>query len=461
MNMRWVPGQNGMARLEGERLILTLLTAVVMAVAIGLGGASRGNQSQVMIVEMAGLPLLAYGVWVTTGRRLSSGLIWPLALIAATVGLLVLQLIPMPDALWNSLPGHGQAVEIRCQAGVSSGWSPISLLPSETLSQLLALTTPVAIFLATAHLGPLERKWLTLAPLVMAIVSVLLGLAQVTGGAESPFYLYSLTNLDSAVGVFSNRNHQATLLIATLPLAALWFSLDRRQRRHNLLPTTFAMGFFLMAVTALIVVKSRAGVLLLAPAILASLVLIWRNERGRGRRGLTIFGAAVAGVLVLAIAFGIGPVLDRFSGVNDIEYGGRFTTAAVTFRAALEYLPFGSGAGTFVPVFAGHEDINTMGAKFWNHAHNDFMEIFLETGLFGLILLVAFIAWLGRRLWTIWSQPATEDSNVAAAASIAIGLILLHSTIEYPLRTLALASVFAFCCGLLVSPREEDRRNRR
>ena len=31
-----------------------------------------------------------------------------------------------------------------------------------------------------------------------------------------------------------------------------------------------------------------------------------------------------------------------------------------------------------------------------NHAHNDWLELMLETGLLGLVLVIAFFVWFGR-----------------------------------------------------------------
>ena len=45
---------------------------------------------------------------------------------------------------------------------------------------------------------------------------------QLAGGAESRLRFYSITNTDSAVGYFANRNHESALLVAAIPFAAYW-----------------------------------------------------------------------------------------------------------------------------------------------------------------------------------------------------------------------------------------------
>ncbi len=462
MNMRWQPPKHGAPagrRFSGEQ-ILAWLTAAVMVVGTALGGATRYNLAPIMIIETACLPLLAYTLWRMTAAPLPKDFRLPLILIGAAFAILIIQLIPLPGPIWAVLPGHGPAAAVRRMAGVT-GWAPISLLPSETLSHLLALLPPVAVFLGVAGLSTNSKRWLSLVPLGMSLVSVAIGVAQIAGGPDSPLYFVEGANTDSAVGLFVNRNHQASMLVAALPLAALWLNLDRHQRRKTLIPVAFAIAIFMVEIVALVVVKSRAGVLLTVPALVASLMLVWRNEMGEGRRGATLLGGVIAIVLLVAVAFGIGPVLDRFTSANDTEMGGRLTAALSTLHTTLEYLPFGSGSGTFVPVFAGHEPIDLMGPKFWNHAHNDFLEIFLETGLMGLAALVGFLYWVARRTLVAWASPSSNSANLACAGSIVVILLLLHSTIDYPLRTLTMATVFAYACGLLVNPGGEARRSRR
>src|SRR5262249_8213650 len=56
------------------------------------------------------------------------------------------------------------------------------------------------------------------------------------------------------------------------------------------------------------------------------------------------------------------------------------------------------------------------------------------------------------RVWSSGGQPQAPvlDLALVQAAPMVIGLLLLHSTVEYPLRSEALMVVFAIACAYLV-----------
>ncbi len=97
---------------------------------------------------------------------------------------------------------------------------------------------------------------------------------------------------------------------------------------------------------------------------------------------------------------------------------------------------------------------------YMNHAHNDYLEVALETGLPGLVLIVIFFSWWIRRTLSIW-RDADADGAFAQAATIASAAILTHSLVDYPLRMTAVSAVFALCCGLMASPAPKRTSSRR
>jgi O-antigen ligase len=90
---------------------------------------------------------------------------------------------------------------------------------------------------------------------------------------------------------------------------------------------------------------------------------------------------------------------------------------------------------------------------YMNHVHSDYIELALETGIPGLLVLALFLLWWVRRTVSIWK--ADEPDYFARAATIASAGILAHSLVDYPLRTAAMSAVFAMCCALMAEPRGE------
>ena len=122
-------------------------------------------------------------------------------------------------------------------------------------------------------------------------------------------------------------------------------------------------------------------------------------------------------------------------------------------------MPIGSGLGTFVPVYAMFEkpeDI-TVANSYVNHAHNDALELWLDTGVVGLALMGIFVIWFVLRSVEVWRRAppfgALEiDWSLARAATIVIALLVAHSLVEFPLRTGAIMAIMAFACALLIEP---------
>lgn len=72
--------------------------------------------------------------------------------------------------------------------------------------------------------------------------------------------------------------------------------------------------------------------------------------------------------------------------------------------------------------------------NYFNHAHNDYLQWWMEAGWLGAALLVAslgVLAFAGARAFA----HGTHSRFPAAAAAFALAALLLHSWVDYPLRT--------------------------
>lgn len=435
----------GMKLSLGAYLVLALL----------LGGASRDNALRLAILELAALPLLGLAAL----RLLDSGL-WrkhalALALAGACVAIPLLQLVPLPPAIWSAVPGREQTALALEITGIAPGWAPYSLAPDMTMGSLLALLPPLAVFLSILALPREGAKGF--ARLLVLLTLTSLGLAALQlGSGSSAFYPWRVTDRGDVVGFFANRNHLATLCLIALPFCA--FLLGRALRRGPEGRT--ALWLWAMSIgavlVALVAVQSRTGVILALPMLAAS-VMVARMAAGRQAGGARVLAGLAAGlVIVSGVAwYGSDALMARFySDDADMRAEGW----PVAFEAAQAHLPGGAGMGAFDRVYRSVEPLEQVDETYFNRAHNDYLETWLEAGWGAAAILIAFLIWYGRRLAELWRAPGGRE-RAAPAAAAAILAVLAHSFVDYPLRTITIAVVFALCCAL-VERRAEPGRER-
>jgi O-antigen ligase len=114
-------------------------------------------------------------------------------------------------------------------------------------------------------------------------------------------------------------------------------------------------------------------------------------------------------------------------------------------------MPLGSGLGSFVQVYPLNESPDSVTVEYVVHAHNDYAEIALELGVVGIVLTLLFLAWWVLAVRAVWWRG--EGGPFARAAAIASAAVLVHSTVDFPLRTAAISACFAMCLGLLADRR--------
>lgn len=440
----WAPANQARATVFAAALLL------VLAAALG-GGASQANALSLMSVELASLPLLFVSLYLTLAGAAPRGVRLPLALLGAVVAVPLLQLIPLPASLWTGLPGRGPVVDILAVAKLGRPPLPLSLTPAQTWRSAMALVPPAAMFLGALLLTEGQRRVLAVVWLAMALVSLMIGALQLLSGAGSALYFYRITNVGAAVGLFANQNHQAALLFSLMPLAAVFaarFDGDFQDRRA--FGALLGVLYLLVALAGVAVTRSRAGLVLAVLALACAAAVIVRG--GALRRHWRIasgVGAAVLATVAAVLVFALGPILDRFGG-GYVE--PRFQDWPLVVKAATDFLPLGSGLGSFETVYGSVEPLAAVGPSYFNHAHNDYLELWLETGVVGPALLLVFAGWLAMRMAAVWTgKPAAGDRDLTAGASLLVLLLLLHSAVDYPLRTESLAVLFAFACAALAA----------
>jgi O-antigen ligase len=122
-------------------------------------------------------------------------------------------------------------------------------------------------------------------------------------------------------------------------------------------------------------------------------------------------------------------------------------------EAARAYFPWGSGAGSFRDAYAPFEPVTAMQPVYALHAHNDVLEVALEAGAPGLLLTLFLLALLFPLAWKRFQKNGDrhQTSTIIPATAVAAFVPLAHSFVDYPLRTLAVATVFAILLAVLMA----------
>jgi len=419
-----------------------------------LGGSAQGIWQNTLL-QLAGLGIIAWAAATGDEPLPKSAQALMLILIAAFV-IVVLQLIPLPASLW----AHGLRMRI------AEGYSllgrpvpslPLSLTPYASLSTLLAIIPPLAVFCAILRLGAFRASWLAAALLAGAVAGITLGALQVVApGAASPWYLYHETNRGVAVGFFANANHMADLLVCGLPFIAALAAGGRSRniQRYSALLIILA-GVALLLVVGIALNGSLAGYTLAVPAIAASILIVAPAQRSVRLPVAIIAGLALAAAVAAMASTSIGSSRIGQEASGSVE--SRQEILKTTGRAIRDTMPFGSGLGSFVKVYPLYESADHVTPEYVVHAHNDYAELTLELGLAGVLLIGVFLAW-----WTAAARAGWRTGGggpYARAASIASAVILVHSVVDFPLRTAAISATFAMCLALLINRRPAQRQD--
>ncbi|WBH15110.1 O-antigen ligase family protein [Sphingomonas radiodurans] len=396
------------------------------------GGASRGDAIGQVIVRAGCWAILIASILGGTRPSLAQGR--PVAiLLAATIVLPLIQLIPLPPTWWQALPGR----EVLLIPGEASPWRPWTMTPGATTNALASLIVPVTMLVLLTQANDRVSRWLPTILLGMIAAATLLGLMQFSGaGFNSPF----LNDTPGVVSsIFANRNHFALMLAMGCVIAPVWAFMDLDALRWR---GPLAGGLVLLFVLTILATGSRAGALLGVLALAMAALLVGRRIRRRLRRAPGwVFPALIAfAVLVVGGFVALSFLADRAQSIDRLieSEGGedmRSRALPTVLSMIVSYMPFGSGFGGFDPIFRIHEPFDLLKLTYFNQAHNDYLGIALDGGLAGIALLVVGVIWWFVVTIRIWQAPETDRIVLSRLGSTMILLVLVASITDYPART--------------------------
>jgi len=411
--------------------------SILMAACCLLGGTSQP-------VLLGKLPLYLFSLliigWAVTSKKRDplTSLISPIFVLGSLfVGLFLLYLIPLPPEIWTSLPGRRKVVEGFTLTESELPWLAISLTPEDTLASIWNFLPPIAvalILILDLRVQEFRRALITI--ILVSFISVILGFLQLLI-SNKMLYIYEFSNFGNAVGFFSNANHFAGFLAMIFPIC--YYS------SKNYLSGFASINLVFLAI-GILSTSSMTGYILLAYVFLLSIFCLQRGKKAR----LFTLVVALIGITALLIDFFYlqkfgKQFIENFTLTKGLSRYEMYTTifSIPDFPAF-----FGTGPGSFYDIYLLNENRNTMSTKFANQLHNDFLQITLELGFPGLIIMIVTSCWA---IYVLIAEAlkGKNGDKLKLIGAISVSSILIASMPDYPLRTISIGTLFVFFAILM------------
>jgi len=385
------------------------------------------------------------------------------------------QFAPLPlDWLARLSPFRADLLkQARDLAGVKDVWPSMAYVHGIGLEQWILW---LAAFLLAMLVARACREHGFMASLAVMLL--------VLGGLEALYGLvqalvpntgvlgYTKTGLGDARGTFINRNHFAGMMEMIWPVGLGYLlSLspwEERIRFKHLINSDYFNRQLLIAIAlvvmflAVIFSRSRAGIMGMFLGFLAFMGVMALSGAGL-RKGFWI-GTGIGAFLLLIYGshIGFGTVIQRFLEINPEV--GRMNKWRDAWLIVQQH-PFGVGPGNYQvvePLFQIHAKVEALSV----HTHNDYLQLLVETGWPGFLLLTSgFLYVLVRGLAGIrrMYKTAGYSTRFFVAAGGWSGLVSLawHSLFDFNLQIPANIFYFAMLIGIVTSTFTLEGRDRR
>lgn len=207
-------------------------------------------------------------------------------------------------------------------------------------------------------------------------------------------------------------------------------------------PSKLLLAVVLILFLGTLATQSRGGFLALACG-LGILILLMRGARVPvAPRAWVVLASGLLVCILLATtplsdATRPGHIVQSSAGrllsaVKEGDTARRMDLYGLALRHLKEKPWLGHGYLGFKPVYrsSGEAWFHGQGTSF---VHNDYLQIWLETGILGLLGLLAIIFYGARTIWKLLSRAPPQDRPLVCALGGALATLFAHAAVDLPL----------------------------
>ncbi|MER8796274.1 O-antigen ligase family protein [Mesorhizobium sp. M0984] len=406
------------------------LLGSVLVISLLIGGGTASGLYTDTLIQVVAIISAAAVFSQNSGQKIPRSVLWVLIFALA---LAVLQIVPLPTAIFN---------ELRPELLLGDAWIGesrfrfISVGVGRTVESLLYLLAAAAFFLAVLRLRAEQVSALLPFFLMGVICNGLAGAIQYS--LSDNVAIAGLLPFTINAGLFANRNHFAALLFVSIPFV-VYYGLFR----GHLLSCSLGLITLLLLLLA---AGSRAGILIGLAITVLSIVFLSARSR--------VSGLSILAIFIALSVYTIGAWTKIDVEALDPAFGrGEF--ARTTMEGIKDNWATGVGFGNFQKAYQIYERESMIFQQYVNHAHNEYLEIAFEGGVPAILLMAGYFALLLAALARVRRDPLQK------AAFLAVSFLLIHSLVDYPLRTEALATTFAYMNAIIFHQGFAERFSRK
>ncbi len=342
-------------------------------------------------------------------------------------------------------------------------WLPTSIeTPFERFNVWRQFVIYATVWLTVCGLwvGITRRKTLQILVGVLVANACILGLVGFAYRASGATKVLGLAEFPGAASFasFIYQNHAGSYfgLMSFLALGlAVWHFFEGRKRMARSTPAALWMIAAVLLMFAVAFSLSRGAVISATifglAAMLAVVVLRFTSATQSTVPTIVPVMVAVAvlgtvGWIVRQVDFSM--VYYRFEQLsklkaNDPSVVGRQLARESAINMLGDYWVRGVGAGGFRYLFPEYIKTKPMiyerGQLFWEHAHNDWLEIPIELGVVGSALIALGICWVA---W-VWFRDRGWSHPLVLMIAFGIGGVMVHAVMDFPFQNPAILVTWA------------------
>mgnify|MGYP000645735692 CR=1 FL=1 len=451
---------------RGALLVAVLLSALLFWVPLPFGSVVVWSHA---VLQCAAFLLVAIAALVLPRESLPRRALVPAGAVAAIAGLALLQSARWPGGIVRALsPEHARLQEQAAAALTAAGGpeavaTALSLAPDASRSAALTWLAVAACAGVAAAVGRHRReRRVLLAGLVgAALLQVGLGTAALATRSASIWGVTVAGDASRLRGTFVNADHLAYLLEAALAIAFAWgwwatgrARWEEAPERRILLVAPPALLWVTLFV-AVAFTGSRAGLVAALTAALAQgLAVAAQRRRWRlGVSGLLAGAVGLGAVAAVSVQQGLGRWLA--TSPYELSWNDRTVVYALCVQLWQRFPLLGSGLATFRDAFPAVQPADLAGS-YW-HAHNDWAELVVTTGVAGLgVVAVAAVITVRGLATALRAGRRSEDRAAALAALGVVASVAVHSCLDFglsmPANAVTLVSILAAALAVPVPP---------